>query len=935
MASTVFDLQININSQPAESALKRLQSQFDSTKKKADAIGTGATTGLKNYTTTVKAATNVTELFSKAIGLIAFGKIATETVKAISQIESLQANLKILTGNAEEASKALTLIQNAASGTAFTVNDVGAAFINLSANGIKPTVEQLKLFQDVASAATDKVGALNAISNLFARNVEGGLNLQDLNTLASQGIPVLTILRQKLGITRDAIAELGKTSAGANIILKALQDGLGAKFAGNASEQVKTLSGSFAVLEKSLTSIAQVIGESGLSDGLKEVAKTLNDTVGASGGAAQTIGSVLGTALKGLATVIKFVSDYWKELLFVVGAALLPFTGVGAAILTVIRAIIAFPAAIGAFITGFRVLITSVGALTEGLGFFRAAWIVVTETLANIPVVAPILKFFAEFNTLLGNLLGGWIRNSAYAVAFLAVIEKIKGIFKSDEKPAFTGGASGSWGPTPEEEAAAKKQTEEAQKLNDLLSGKKKIITDILTTLSREGAAIGKNKAEAEAQTEVLKAQADIRQKLASSLTKGSGPGVSSNETEAEFQKRLDKDSILSAQEAGRIRGAVFAKYGAQLKQVLKDQQFELSLIGASANEAEKLRAIREIELEYGKKGLGIDKERAAVISGIAQIQDAKINSSLKESIADIRNETDLLKLGNAERERAVALDGIASNAGFKNRADLLLNATPEQRKNFDAAGAAVNARAQETINAQGREQISNLKDQLALLSIVDEKERERATTLADIYKQIDPNGKGANITDAQKEQIKLLEAQIEAQNALIAVNKQIQDSFTSLGDAVTKYFLKGADAVRNLKLELIKLAALEAFKYFAGGQSSGAAGSFFSGLISGLRAEGGSTQPGKIYRVGEKGPENVMFGAGATVIPNSAAQMQISSKTGGITIQVNPVFSNHGTVNSTEDLEGYMQKWGDGIVTGVVKHVEDQFRSTGLAYNR
>src|SRR5690606_16417329 len=147
------------------------------------------------------------------------------------------------------------------------------------------------------------------------------------------------------------------------------------------------------------------------------------------------------------------------------------------------------------------------------------------------------------------------------------------------------------------------------------------------------------------------------------------------------------------------------------------------------------------------------------------------------------------------------------------------------------------------------------------------------------IYKAIDPEGRGKNITDSQKEQIDLLQKQIEKQNALIAVNKQIQDSFTELGQAVTDKLLGAANSTEKLKLALIKLAALEAFKYFAGGQTNSALGSFFTGVLQGLggRAAGGPVQAGMPYRVGENGPETVVFGQSGRIIPNMDAATKVS----------------------------------------------------------
>jgi hypothetical protein len=76
-----------------------------------------------------------------------------------------------------------------------------------------------------------------------------------------------------------------------------------------------------------------------------------------------------------------------------------------------------------------------------------------------------------------------------------------------------------------------------------------------------------------------------------------------------------------------------------------------------------------------------------------------------------------------------------------------------------------------------------------------------------------------------------------------------------------------------------------------------------------------------------------VTFGRSGYVMPKE--QMSISTKSGGLVVSVNPKFENHGTINSTEDLDGYMTKWGEGVARHTEKFVREQFSASGMAYMR
>lgn len=183
--------------------------------------------------------------------------------KVIATFEQLQNSLGVVFDDFERGRAVFRDIQDLAATTPFSVENLTQSVIKLRAAGIEPTIEQLTLFSDVASVTTDTVGSLQAITDLFSRTTAGGLGLEDLNRLADRGIPVFTILQERLGLARLEVAELGKTSAGAAQILDALTQGLEDRFGGASAQAADLLSTSISNVGDAWDRFLVSIGDAG------------------------------------------------------------------------------------------------------------------------------------------------------------------------------------------------------------------------------------------------------------------------------------------------------------------------------------------------------------------------------------------------------------------------------------------------------------------------------------------------------------------------------------------------------------------------------------------------------------------------------------------------------------------------------------------------
>ena len=196
-----------------------------------------------------------------AIVALGTGAVVRSIINTTARFQDLRTALSSVTGSAEAGAQAFGFISKFATQTQFGVDDLTETFIKLKAAGITPTQELLTTFTDTAAVTTDQLGSLQAITDLFARSVSGGLGLEDLNRLADRGVPVFKILEEQLGLTRLEVSEFGKTAEGANRVRQALVTGLNKSFGGATADRVKNLSTQMSNLGIAFTNAQDVLGQ--------------------------------------------------------------------------------------------------------------------------------------------------------------------------------------------------------------------------------------------------------------------------------------------------------------------------------------------------------------------------------------------------------------------------------------------------------------------------------------------------------------------------------------------------------------------------------------------------------------------------------------------------------------------------------------------------
>jgi len=231
-----------------------------------------------------------------------------ELVKVTSSFQDMRSSLGLLYKDVEKGNKAFSDIKQFATESIFSVEDLTTTFIKLKGAGIEPTTKLLNLFQDTAAISVDSIGALQAITDLFARTTAGGLGLEELNRLADRGIPVFDILQKKLGITRLEISKIGQTSEGAQEILAALQVGLEEQFGGAVAARVNNTSQAMSNFGDAVDNALDAIGEGGFNTALAETIKSMSAFIDQNKEIALAIGKSLGEAILFLRDNVKLLT---------------------------------------------------------------------------------------------------------------------------------------------------------------------------------------------------------------------------------------------------------------------------------------------------------------------------------------------------------------------------------------------------------------------------------------------------------------------------------------------------------------------------------------------------------------------------------------------------------------------------------------------------
>ena len=273
-----------------------------------------------------------------AILAIGTGVAVRSIINTTARFQDLRTALTSVTGSAQNGAEAFSFISKFATQTQFGVDDLTETFIKLKSAGITPTTSLLTTFTDTAAVTTDQLGSLQAITDLFARSISGGLGLEDLNRLADRGVPVFKILEEQLGLTRLEVSEFGKTAEGANKVREALVKGLNESFGGATAERVNNLSTQISNFGIAMTNAQDILGQ-GLAPAFGDITVRLTDFINANEELIKQVGVDLGTALNDAVDLFNLARKNIEETTLVVIALVSAFNPIAGVVLIALTAI--------------------------------------------------------------------------------------------------------------------------------------------------------------------------------------------------------------------------------------------------------------------------------------------------------------------------------------------------------------------------------------------------------------------------------------------------------------------------------------------------------------------------------------------------------------------------------------------------------------------
>lgn len=215
------------------------------------------------------------------------------------EFESLSGSLKTVTGSAEKARAAFTLIEDFATSTPYQLEEIVDSFIRLKAMGLEPSMEALTSYGNTASAFGKNI--LEFVSAVTSATVG------EFERLKTFGIKAKVEGERVKFIFQGVTTEVGKNAVEIENYLRSIGT---INFTGAMKEQMDTMGGVMSNIEDAFGKLARNIGEAGLTTAIKNALQQFNDMVDGAEDAATSIGKGLTTAVNLAANAFFFLAKH-------------------------------------------------------------------------------------------------------------------------------------------------------------------------------------------------------------------------------------------------------------------------------------------------------------------------------------------------------------------------------------------------------------------------------------------------------------------------------------------------------------------------------------------------------------------------------------------------------------------------------------------------
>ncbi len=259
--------------------------------------------GASEFNSAVKSMEASAGFLEKALLAIGIKELGSSIVGSIASYEGLKSALITATHSASGAEAAFSKLKDFADQTPYTLEQATKAYIRMASAGLRPSIEALTDFGDIASAIPGK-----SILD-FVEAVADGTQGQD-KRLKEFGINL-----EKHGKT-VAIA-FGNMRQVVNNDAKSIEEGIRkvaqANFGGSMERASHTLAGQWSTLQDKAAGLAAAVGEGGLLDALKDSVVEFTALTASSESTAHQFGYILGEAVSGVSSVLQLFLSHIEE----------------------------------------------------------------------------------------------------------------------------------------------------------------------------------------------------------------------------------------------------------------------------------------------------------------------------------------------------------------------------------------------------------------------------------------------------------------------------------------------------------------------------------------------------------------------------------------------------------------------------------------------
>jgi tape measure domain-containing protein len=247
MADTNLRVIISAELKKFERAMSRAEKRLDSFGNNLGKIGAGLTASIS----------------------VPIGLAGAKALKTAAQFEKLQMQLNVLEGSAAKGAKSFERLVKFSAATPFQLDELVKANNTLLGFGVssETAFESLKAIGDIAAISG---GDMQGITVAFGQAAAAGrLMGQDLLQLVNNGVPIIDLLAESMGVAKNEIKEM--VSEGAvtfDVLLKAFKDATsdGGKFQGGMQKLSKTLSGLASTLQDNVNIAFAELGKALVED---------------------------------------------------------------------------------------------------------------------------------------------------------------------------------------------------------------------------------------------------------------------------------------------------------------------------------------------------------------------------------------------------------------------------------------------------------------------------------------------------------------------------------------------------------------------------------------------------------------------------------------------------------------------------------------------